>query len=88
MEFEDYRNSACNKCGTNPDDWLDDQGRAIEPPPYTVQVSRCLGCAALEESRASVDDKSVSGQLIHRLLRVPRAVAERELAKWQMKRSR
>lgn len=77
----------CPRCGTRPDDWLDEEGKLKEPPPYLTRSIKCYGCASLEEDRARVD-KSQVHSVTHRLIRIPRKVGERELASWQMKRSR
>lgn len=44
----------CNRCGTVPGEWLDEEGRTAEPPPYVVEARRCIGCATLEEARELV----------------------------------
>ena len=87
LEYYAWKHTICQKCGTDPSDWMGPDGIPIEPPPYQAQTTRCMGCAALDESRASVDDKSLAGQIIHSLAKVPKKIAEREMARWQMKRS-
>ena len=54
LEYILWKNTLCPQCGTNPSDWLDDEGRGQEPPPYEVQVRRCLGCAMLEQTRDEI----------------------------------
>jgi hypothetical protein len=87
IAYREYEASICPRCGTNPADWLDEKGELVEPPPYLVTSVRCYGCVSLEEDRARVDKASML-TVSHRLVRIPRKVGERELAKWQMKRSR
>jgi len=54
LAFNGWKNHVCSKCGTAPEDWLDDDGTAMEPPPYKVVAQECLGCATLEERRELV----------------------------------
>ena len=44
----------CTQCGTHPEVWLDEDGEAVEPPPYIVDTRKCLGCASLEEGREQI----------------------------------
>jgi hypothetical protein len=43
-----YERSRCPRCGTFPEEWLDEDGRNVEPPPYYLRTRACLGCATLE----------------------------------------
>lgn len=45
----------CASCGTFPDDWLNEQGQALEEPPFEVNTKRCLGCEALADVRELID---------------------------------
>ena len=46
-----WKKKFCSRCGTDPDEWLDPDRRASEPPPYEATTRLCLGCATLEEER-------------------------------------
>jgi hypothetical protein len=85
--YLEYEASLCQKCGTNPEEWMDEDGKLAEPPPFITKSVMCHGCATLEEARASVDKGKVSS-ITHRLIRIPKRLGQRELEKWQMKRSR
>lgn len=77
-----WKNKFCSGCGTDPATWLDVDGTAIEPPPYMAETQHCLGCATLEEARATLP-KDV-GQSYKTYLR--RATLE-DVEQWQMKPS-
>lgn len=49
------KSSRCPKCGTYSDDWIDDEGRASEPPPYYVETHRCYGCVAIDDALEEVE---------------------------------
>ncbi len=44
-------------CGTYPEEWLDEDGYPVEPPPYEVASRVCLGCKALD-----AEYKMISGE--------------------------
>lgn len=52
-----YEREKCHSCGTNPDEWLDEEGKHLEPQPYEVKSVACLGCEALDEARKSVPEE-------------------------------
>jgi len=85
LSYLDYKSRLCQRCGSDPSDWLDERGRTLEPPPYTVDSVHCYGCVALEEERAKVGDKSMAATMTHSLRRIPRKIAERAARSWQMK---
>ena len=33
------------------EDWVDEDGRALEPPPYIVKSKRCWGCVAQHDEQ-------------------------------------
>lgn len=45
----------CQSCGTNPGDWLDDEGKDRWPAPHIPQGIRCMGCVTLKEERDKVE---------------------------------
>jgi hypothetical protein len=48
------KTSHCPKCGTYGEDWLDEDGRATEPPPFRVETHRCYGCVAVDDALEKV----------------------------------
>ena len=44
----------CPSCGTVPDEWLDEDGKHLEPQPYIATAHRCLGCETLHEKHEEV----------------------------------
>lgn len=51
----------CPDCGTIPDEWLDSEGKAQEPPPYKVETLRCLGCEARHDEEEMIPPKRRKG---------------------------
>lgn len=51
--------SRCQRCGTVPEEWLDEEGEHIEPPPYVAVSLLCVGCEALGEKRGEIPDDVV-----------------------------
>ena len=45
---------SCPRCGRDPSEWVDEDGRSIFPPPYVVEWENCMACTTLdrEEKRA------------------------------------
>lgn len=58
----------CNRCGTYPEDWLED-GKLKANPPYEVDTRRCMGCAFLDEKQDEVPPEQKGVQVY---LRLPR----------------
>lgn len=46
----------CGRCGTRPEEWLDENGEHVEPQPYQAVSVLCLGCEALDEKRSAVPE--------------------------------
>lgn len=44
------KNSKCPRCGTYQEEWIDEEGKSLEPMPYSVEVDRCYGCLAVDEA--------------------------------------
>jgi len=40
---------ACHQCGTVSDEWLDEEGRDREPPPFVAKSRYCAGCHAIRQ---------------------------------------
>ncbi|MEM9611159.1 MAG: hypothetical protein AAGA99_27380 [Actinomycetota bacterium] len=38
----------CPRCGTNPNHWLDDNGRHLDPPPFEARAIHCFGCDEID----------------------------------------
>lgn len=87
LSYLGYKASLCSKCGTDPDDWLDEEGKLVEPQPFKPVSTYCHGCAALDEARGRVGDKERERNTNFALERVSRSLAEKELRGWQMNRS-
>lgn len=87
LAFMEYKATLCNKCGTDPKDWLDAKGRLLEPLPYQASTVMCHGCATLEEAKAMVDDKAKVGIMNFSLRKLPKKLAEEVHKKWQMSKS-
>lgn len=46
----------CPYCGTQPDAWIGEDRKSLEPPPYTVKAKRCYGCIALKDEREKLPE--------------------------------
>lgn len=82
ISYSAWKGKFCANCGTDPAEWLDEEGEGLEPPPYRAATRRCLGCATLEDARATLP-KDV-GQSVQTYL--TRASLE-DVLEWQMKPS-
>lgn len=65
MEHEAYR---CDRCGTFPDEYLDEEGKRRDPPPYVPEAIRCYGCVALERDNEEARKQDITGGLHIRLV--------------------
>lgn len=54
VEFLIWDAGKCQQCGSHPSEWLDEEGRAKEPPPFLSETRRCLGCVTLEQARKDI----------------------------------
>lgn len=45
-----YKASLCPHCGSDPNDWIGEDMRTLEPPPYKVETVRCYGCVSLKDA--------------------------------------
>lgn len=52
-----HEQGRCPHCGTVPDDWLDDDGEYIEPPPYVAVSHLCGGCQTIQDKIAEIPEK-------------------------------
>jgi hypothetical protein len=53
------KSERCSMCGTKPDEWLDENGRVVVPPPYVAEWENCEGCSSIgrrEKDREKQDD--------------------------------
>lgn len=80
ISYTAWKGKFCQKCGTDPAEWLDENGEAVEPPPYVAVTHICLGCATLEEQRETVP-KDVASHMNTFLKRTK----PEEFKSWQMK---
>jgi hypothetical protein len=82
ISFTAWKAKFCPQCGTDPAEWLDEDGRAVEPPPYVGDTRVCLGCATLEEERAKVPKDAG-----HRYTSFLRKASPKDFEQWQMRPS-
>jgi hypothetical protein len=54
VEYLMWQQGICQQCGSHPDEWLDEAGKAKEPPPFLAATRKCLGCATLEQARKDI----------------------------------
>lgn len=52
-----YRASGCPQCGLHDDEWRDERGRDVNPPPYEVVTLRCAWCKAMSDFKRSSEIK-------------------------------
>lgn len=50
------RKSKCGTCGTVTSEWLDEEGRDREPPPYEAKTQICLGCQSLADKQNEIPE--------------------------------
>lgn len=51
----------CPDCGTVSGEWIDEDGRSLEPPPYKVEEIRCFGCEAKHDAEEMIPPKQRKG---------------------------
>lgn len=49
LGWELYQRQLCSGCGTEPSEWVDEDGFPVFPPPYQPNSTRCYGCVTLNE---------------------------------------
>jgi hypothetical protein len=54
LAYSVFKRTTCDRCGTIPEDWLDEDGRELDDPPYKVASRYCPGCATLEAVRDEI----------------------------------
>jgi hypothetical protein len=55
----------CQHCKTRRDEWLDEHGREVRPPPYEAALQRCPGCHAGEREMHAARDQIVNEPRLH-----------------------
>lgn len=78
-----WKRKFCQRCGTDPSEWLDEEGKFMEPPPFEAVTIMCGGCATLEEARAAMDKEEASATRYHTHLQ--RFTGD--VTQWQMRSS-
>lgn len=69
LEHRRIERERCPKCGTKPSDWIDEDGRVKDEPPYQVSAERCLGCEMLDAEQDLIDkDRKYNFGFIRRLV--------------------
>jgi len=48
------QSKACRGCGTNPDDWTDDEGMPLRDKPFVGEIVECWGCVAVQDARDEI----------------------------------
>jgi hypothetical protein len=60
-----HKGQQCKQCGTFPDEWLDEKGMPVDPPPYMAGSEICLGCAELDAKRKELPDGRETQYRLH-----------------------
>jgi len=76
-----YSKSRCPRCGSFPDDWVDSEGKEVEPPPMYVHSRKCVGCANIRsiEDRLEKEDRGVTAVFLSKTPPPPREDDDDEL---------
>jgi hypothetical protein len=82
IAYNVFKRTVCAKCGTIPEDWLDEQGEYLEPPPYVVTTRHCPGCATLSDAREEIPQERRESFTTYFT-----KASTGSKAPWQMKRS-
>lgn len=51
-----HKRKKCPHCGSDPTEWLYDNGEYREPPPYRAASFLCGGCEAIEDKIKEIPD--------------------------------
>lgn len=51
------RMSVCSRCGTRPEDWVDEKGMPLAEPVYETTTRRCHGCAEISREQETIPPK-------------------------------
>jgi hypothetical protein len=82
ISYTVWKAKFCEGCGTEPSTWLDDEGKYLEPPPFVAVTHRCMGCATVEDERATLPKSAGLSYKTH----LRKATLE-DVEQWQMKPS-
>lgn len=55
LQWTALEQARCPNCGTIPANWLDENGRWVEPSPYVLQVVECTGCKEMDEEKQKAE---------------------------------
>lgn len=58
-----FEKSRCPGCNTFPHEYLDDEGRVLNQPPYIVYSERCYGCVGIEDKNKEIGANKVGYHL-------------------------
>lgn len=59
LAWMEYERTRCPRCGTFPDEWLDEEGIPHDVDPYQVYSVRCLGCVTMGDEMEAAKNDSV-----------------------------
>lgn len=57
--------SICQRCGTMSHEWLDNDGKKIDPAPYKIKAHRCMGCVEMENERKAIPKDEDAGVTLY-----------------------
>lgn len=86
VAFSRRLSERCPNCQTYEEDWVDENGRLLDPPKYTAWDRRCHGCGEITKLRDTLPE----GQRGVYVGLVPfdsvdwEAWAEREQSRWEV----
>jgi hypothetical protein len=82
ISYMQWKKKFCQRCGTDPSEWIGPDGKTVEPPPYEPVTHVCYGCAALEEERVALSKEDSSSSKYHTFLQRYSG----DESEWQMKK--
>jgi len=56
LAYRREKAKVCGSCGTRDEDWRDEDGVELNPPPFVPTLRRDFGCQALEEIRKTIPE--------------------------------
>lgn len=56
LGFRREQAKTCRSCGTQPEEWVDAEGKELNPPPFEPYAVRDPGCASIEQFRKTIPE--------------------------------